>query len=155
MQADELSHLFCWNAYNAAPEARVAKRLQDIVYFYMVLLTIKMKLKEASTFYLQLSRQLTVHLLFKNIDCITIWFYILLIKSNNFKLPLLPLKTSISDGFKPDSQSNPMIQSMISLIINCLEHLKFFSYAVNVSYHVKKKKKRFVHFTNKSPIKIY
>lgn len=72
MQADELSHLSCWNAYNAAPEARVAKRLQDIVYFYMVLLTIKMKLKEASTFYLQLSRQFTVHLLFKNIDCITV-----------------------------------------------------------------------------------
>lgn len=49
MQADELSHLFCWNAYNAAPKARAAKWLQDIVYSYMVVLTIKMKLKEAST----------------------------------------------------------------------------------------------------------
>lgn len=73
MQADELSHLFCWNAYNAAPKARVAKWLQDIVYSYMVVLTIKMKLKEASTFYLQLSRQFTVQLLFQNTCCITIY----------------------------------------------------------------------------------
>lgn len=75
MQGDELSHLFCWNAYNAAPKARVAKWLQDIVYSYVVLLTIKMKLKEASTFYVQLSRQfspvvISKHLLNYNLHVI-------------------------------------------------------------------------------------
>lgn len=73
MQAGELSHLFCWNAYNAAPKAGVAKWLQDIVYSYMLLLTIKMKLKEASTFYLQLSMEFTVLLLFQNTSCVTIY----------------------------------------------------------------------------------
>lgn len=68
MQADELSHLFCWNACNTAPKVRAAKWLQDIVYFYMVL-TIKMKLKEASVPYLQISRHLIVHLLSKNTYC--------------------------------------------------------------------------------------
>lgn len=61
MQAAELSHLFFYNASNAAPKAGGAKSLQDIVYSYMV--TTKMKLKEASAFYLQLSRHFTVQML--------------------------------------------------------------------------------------------
>lgn len=56
MQAAELSHLFFQNASNAAPKAGAAKRLHDIVYSHTVQLTKKMKLKYASTFYLQLNR---------------------------------------------------------------------------------------------------
>lgn len=54
-------------------KARIAKWLQDIVYSYLVVLTIKMKLKATSTFYLQLSRQSNVQLLFQNTCCITIY----------------------------------------------------------------------------------
>jgi len=77
MQAHELSHLFCWNAYNAALQARGAKGLEDIVCSYTALLTIKMKLKEASTFYLQLSRQFSATVASKHLLHYNLWAVVL------------------------------------------------------------------------------